>query len=95
MSAPYQTDLARLRLDKLRLEEDHLIELKRQAELERIRGPQPKWYFSPCFSRYRFNPVAPFAHVVRKSSPFPNRYGLAECFNKECGLKQGSDSQGL
>jgi hypothetical protein len=44
MSSPYKTELARLRLDSLRLEEEHLLELKRQAELERIRGPQPKWY---------------------------------------------------
>ncbi|CAH1799072.1 unnamed protein product [Owenia fusiformis] len=43
-SSPYEYELAKLRMDRLRLEEDHLLELKRQAELERIRGPKPKWY---------------------------------------------------
>ncbi|XP_059177675.1 uncharacterized protein LOC131956997 isoform X2 [Physella acuta] len=36
--------LARLRMEKLRIEEEQYLELKRQAELERIRGPRPKWY---------------------------------------------------
>uniref|UniRef100_A0ACB8EE93 Uncharacterized protein n=1 Tax=Sphaerodactylus townsendi TaxID=933632 RepID=A0ACB8EE93_9SAUR len=42
--SPYQKELARLRLERLRLEEAWLLELKRQQELERTRGPQPKWY---------------------------------------------------
>ncbi|XP_046325593.2 uncharacterized protein LOC124110339 [Haliotis rufescens] len=41
---PYQTELARLRMERLRMEEDRLLELKRQEELERIRGPKQKWY---------------------------------------------------
>ncbi|KAM4703667.1 uncharacterized protein WCC33_012183 [Rhinophrynus dorsalis] len=43
-SSPYQQELARLRLDRLRVEEELLLELKRQQELERTRGPRPKWY---------------------------------------------------
>ena len=43
LSTPYQFDLAQLRMERLRLEEEHLLEVKRQEELERIRGPQPKW----------------------------------------------------
>uniref|UniRef100_UPI00398F7D0C uncharacterized protein n=1 Tax=Pristiophorus japonicus TaxID=55135 RepID=UPI00398F7D0C len=42
--SPYQQELSRLRLQRLRVEEELLLELKRQQELERIRGPQPKWY---------------------------------------------------
>ncbi|XP_046572533.1 uncharacterized protein LOC124280597 [Haliotis rubra] len=41
---PYQAELARLRMERLRMEEDRLLELKRQEELERIRGPKQKWY---------------------------------------------------
>ncbi|XP_039364986.1 uncharacterized protein LOC120387836 isoform X3 [Mauremys reevesii] len=42
--SPYQKELARLRLERLRVEEEWLLELKRQQELERTRGPKPKWY---------------------------------------------------
>ncbi|KAJ1144890.1 hypothetical protein NDU88_011184 [Pleurodeles waltl] len=42
--SPYQQELARLRLERLRVEEVLLLELKRQQELERTRGPKPKWY---------------------------------------------------
>ncbi|XP_053136603.1 uncharacterized protein LOC128338357 isoform X2 [Hemicordylus capensis] len=42
--SPYQQELARLRLERLRMEEAWLLELKRQQELERTRGPKPKWY---------------------------------------------------
>lgn len=42
--SPYQQELARLRLERLRVEEEFLLELKRQQELERTRGPKPKWY---------------------------------------------------
>ncbi|XP_026537307.1 uncharacterized protein LOC113421244 [Notechis scutatus] len=42
--SPYQKELARLRLERLRVEEGWLLELKRQQELERTRGPRPKWY---------------------------------------------------
>ncbi|KAK2181473.1 hypothetical protein NP493_388g02043 [Ridgeia piscesae] len=31
-------------MERLRIEEEHLLEVKRQEELERIRGPRPKWY---------------------------------------------------
>ncbi|XP_059494084.1 uncharacterized protein LOC125466743 isoform X2 [Stegostoma tigrinum] len=41
---PYQQELSQLRLERLRVEEEFLLELKRQQEVERIRGPQPKWY---------------------------------------------------
>ncbi|XP_063292484.1 uncharacterized protein LOC134577588 [Pelobates fuscus] len=43
-TSPYQQELARLRLERLRVEEDLLLEIKRQQELERTRGPKPKWY---------------------------------------------------
>jgi len=42
-SSPYEVELSRLRLEQLRVDEEHLLERKRQNELERIRGPQPKW----------------------------------------------------
>ncbi|XP_038629602.1 uncharacterized protein LOC119950837 isoform X1 [Scyliorhinus canicula] len=42
--SPYQQELSHLRLQRLRVEEELLLEIKRQQELERIRGPQPKWY---------------------------------------------------
>ncbi|KAM9115966.1 uncharacterized protein ACDP82_018162 [Pangshura tecta] len=42
--SPYQKELAHLRLERLRLEAEWLLELKRQQELERTRGPKPKWY---------------------------------------------------
>ncbi|CAL1532784.1 unnamed protein product [Lymnaea stagnalis] len=43
-TSPYSDDIAKLRMEKLRIEEQQYLELKRQAELERIRGPKPKWY---------------------------------------------------
>lgn len=42
--SPYATRITRLRLEGLKLEEDILLELKRQQELERMRGPLPRWY---------------------------------------------------
>ena len=46
VSSPYELEVSRLRLEQLRLDEEHLLERKRQHELERIRGPKPKWYVS-------------------------------------------------
>ncbi|WAR07516.1 hypothetical protein MAR_017474 [Mya arenaria] len=46
LTSPHQLTLGKLRLERLRLEEAKLLELKRQDELERIRGPRPKWYMS-------------------------------------------------
>ncbi|XP_068096689.1 uncharacterized protein [Hyperolius riggenbachi] len=43
-ASPYQQELTRLRLERLRVEEELLMEIKRQQELERTRGPKPKWY---------------------------------------------------
>lgn len=43
MISPYATDLATLRLSRLKIEEDHLLEAKRLAEIERLRGPAQKW----------------------------------------------------
>ncbi|XP_022081940.1 uncharacterized protein LOC110974530 [Acanthaster planci] len=43
-TSPYQYELAQLKMERLRLEEQRLLESKRQEELERIRGPKPKWY---------------------------------------------------
>ncbi|XP_025023487.1 uncharacterized protein LOC112540832 isoform X1 [Python bivittatus] len=42
--SPYQKELAHLQLERLRVEEAWLLELKRQQELEQTRGPKPKWY---------------------------------------------------
>ncbi|XP_069040132.1 uncharacterized protein [Lepisosteus oculatus] len=42
--SPYQEELCRLRLQRLRVEEDLLLQLQRQRELERLRGPQRHWY---------------------------------------------------
>lgn len=44
LATPYQEELARLRLDRLRLEEERLLQKKCMEELERIRGPKPRWY---------------------------------------------------
>nr|XP_032823977.1 uncharacterized protein LOC116950387 [Petromyzon marinus] len=43
-TSPYGEALRRLRRQRLRVEEELLLELKRQLELERTRGPRPKWY---------------------------------------------------
>jgi len=50
VSSPYEVEMSRLRLEQLRLDEEQLLERKRQHELERIRGPQPKWYVSSLFN---------------------------------------------
>ena len=41
--SPYQEEIAKLRMERLQLEEDHLKELSRVAALEANRGPKPKW----------------------------------------------------
>lgn len=43
-ASPFEYELAKLRMERLRLEEQRILETKRQEELERIRGPTPKWY---------------------------------------------------
>nr|XP_020831899.1 uncharacterized protein LOC110200816 isoform X2 [Phascolarctos cinereus] len=43
-TAPIQKALRRLRLQCLRAEEEWVLELTRQQELERTRGPKFKWY---------------------------------------------------
>ena len=43
-ATPYQEDLTRLKLERLRLEEERLLTKKCVNELERIRGPKPRWY---------------------------------------------------
>lgn len=42
-SSPYEEELTLLRLENLRLEEQKLLQCKRQEELERIRGPRVRW----------------------------------------------------
>ena len=73
VSSPYTSELARLRMDRLRIEEEHLLEIKRQDELERIRGPLPKWYkcFYCIFEYHRIkrpvlklNPLEVYEHVM-------------------------------
>lgn len=44
MQSPYELELARLRLERLRLEEAHLLQVARLAEIERTRAPQENWY---------------------------------------------------
>lgn len=43
-TSPYVTNLATLRMDRLRIEEDRYLELKRLQELERLRAPKQHWY---------------------------------------------------
>lgn len=40
----YELELCRLRKEKLKLEESYLLKKKCELELERTRGPKPKWY---------------------------------------------------
>ena len=42
-TTPNEYELAKLRMERLRLEEERILEMKRREELERIRGPTPKW----------------------------------------------------
>ncbi|XP_069774893.1 uncharacterized protein [Narcine bancroftii] len=41
--SPYEQELSHLRLQRLHVEEEFLLELQRQQELERLQGPQLKW----------------------------------------------------
>lgn len=43
MSSPYQAQLAELRMQRLRMEEAQLLQVKREEELERMRGPIIRW----------------------------------------------------
>ena len=44
LASPYQYKLAKLKMERLRLEEERLLQTKALSELERIRGPSPRWY---------------------------------------------------
>lgn len=44
LTSPYQYKLAKLRMERLKLEEERLLQRKTLLELERIRGPSPRWY---------------------------------------------------
>ena len=43
VTSPFHLELSRLRQQRLQIEQEHLLEVKRQNELERIRGPANKW----------------------------------------------------
>lgn len=43
VSSPFQHELGQLRMERLRLEESHLLEVRRQEQLESMRYPLPKW----------------------------------------------------
>ena len=43
VASPFEYELSKLRMERLRIEEQRILETKRQEELERIRGPVPKW----------------------------------------------------
>ena len=43
-ATPYQEELASLKIERLKLEEQRLLQRKCYDELERIRGPKPRWY---------------------------------------------------
>lgn len=44
LTTPYREQLARLKVERLQLEEERLLKKKCTDELERIRGPKPRWY---------------------------------------------------
>lgn len=44
LATPYQQELASLKVERLKLEEQRLLQRKCYEELERIRGPKPRWY---------------------------------------------------
>eukprot|EP00795_Rhopilema_esculentum_P017505 gene17505-9124_t len=44
LRSPFELELARLKQEKLKLEEAYLLKLKCDAELEETRGPKPRWY---------------------------------------------------
>lgn len=43
MISPYLSELAKLRLERLKIDEDFLLERRRQQELKRLKGPAPGW----------------------------------------------------
>ena len=44
LRSPFELELAKLKREKLKLEEAYLLKLKCKAELEETRGPKPRWY---------------------------------------------------
>lgn len=42
-TTPYESNIATLRRDRLRLEEERLLELKKLEEIEKLRPPREKW----------------------------------------------------
>ncbi|XP_052709170.1 uncharacterized protein LOC128183965 [Crassostrea angulata] len=46
LTTPYESNIATLRRDRLRLEEERLLELKKLEEIEKLRPPREKWYES-------------------------------------------------
>ncbi|XP_069466229.1 uncharacterized protein DDB_G0287625-like [Ambystoma mexicanum] len=79
--SPYQQELARLRLERLRVEEEFLLELKRQQELERTRGPKPKWYEMKG---------AQFHYEARKNNELLRSSDFQSTYNYRSELAAGS-----
>lgn len=44
MRSPFEVELAKLKREKLKLEEAYLLKLRCEAEVEETRGPKPRWY---------------------------------------------------
>ncbi|XP_071947321.1 uncharacterized protein [Antedon mediterranea] len=86
--SPYRYELAKLRMERLRLEEDRILESKRQDELERIRGPQPKWYElkTPqfCYEAHKNN------GLLKSQDEWQNLLDYRQSLIKSSKLFQGS-----
>ena len=44
LHSPFELQLAKLKHEKLKLEEAYILQKKCKAELEETRGPKPRWY---------------------------------------------------
>ena len=44
LCSPFELELTKLKMEKLKLEEAYLLKMKCKAELEETRGPKPRWY---------------------------------------------------
>ncbi|KXJ24376.1 uncharacterized protein LOC110248432 [Exaiptasia diaphana] len=93
LSTPYREELARLKVERLKLEEDRLLKTKCTEELERIRGPKPRWYElkTPDFHKeaQRNNNVLSLSGHYNEIMEYRNRL-LATLGEDKCPSRQES-----
>ena len=90
MRSPFEVELAKLKREKLKLEEAYLLKLKCKAELEETRGPKPRWY--ELKTKQFTNELKKYNHLLSQSDNWKDlieyRNELIEASGRWANLRQ-------